>query len=121
MTALNNPGLAGDLPFDTVIYASALLNYPPVLVQYKPFENPDPAYVTGRINISAFAHLGTAPWPFTNHNVPLNGRIFACRAVGDPSHWPCLRTATTTRWKTPRRDTCTSVSYWHRTELSPPL
>jgi hypothetical protein len=28
MTALNNPGLAGDLPFDTVIYASALLKLP---------------------------------------------------------------------------------------------
>ena len=27
MAALNNPGLAGAVPFDTVIYASAGLNY----------------------------------------------------------------------------------------------
>ena len=27
MTALNNPGLNGDVQFDTIIYASAGLNY----------------------------------------------------------------------------------------------
>jgi hypothetical protein len=77
MTALSNPGLAGDVSFDTVIYASSGLNYSavPALVQYNLYDTPDPGYTTGRIDISAFANLGTAPWPFTNTNVPLNGHI----------------------------------------------
>ena len=77
MTALNNPGLNGDVQFDTFIYASAGLNYAavPALVQYNIYDAPDPAYVTGRIDISAFANLGSAPWPFANTNVPLNGHV----------------------------------------------
>jgi hypothetical protein len=77
MVALNNPGLPGDVSFDTVIYASAGINYSavPALVQYKVYDTPNASYVTGRINISAFAHVGSAPWPFSNTNVPLNGHI----------------------------------------------
>jgi hypothetical protein len=77
MAALHNPGLAGNVPFDTVIYASSGLNYAaiPALAQYNIYDTPDPAYVTGRINISAFAQLGLASWPFANTNVPLNGHI----------------------------------------------
>jgi hypothetical protein len=85
MAALNNPGLAGVVPFDTVIYASAGLNYTgvPALVQYKIYDTPDPAYVTPRINISVFANLGFgAPWPFLNTNVPLNGHICIPRGRG---------------------------------------
>jgi hypothetical protein len=84
MAALKNPGLAGDVPFDTVIYASSGVNYSgvPALVQYQLYDTPDPAYVTGRINISAFAHVGTAPWPFSNTNVPLNGHLCAPHGRG---------------------------------------
>ena len=47
------------------------------------YNTPDPAYVTGRINASAFANLGAAtPWPFTNTNVPLNGHICIPRGRG---------------------------------------
>jgi hypothetical protein len=84
MAALSNPGLAGDVQFDTVIYASSGLNYSavPALAQYVIYDTPDPAYVTGRINISAFAHLGSAPWPFANTNVPLNGHVCVPRGRG---------------------------------------
>ena len=77
MEELKNPGLAGHIPFTTVIYASSGLNYSavPALSQYNIYDTPDPAYLTGRIDISVFAHLGTAPWPFSNTNVPLNGHI----------------------------------------------
>jgi hypothetical protein len=62
MTAPNNPGLVGEVSFDTVIYASPGVNYSavPALVQYKLYDTPDPAYTTGRINISAFAHGAAA-------------------------------------------------------------
>jgi len=85
MAALNNPGLPGAVPLDTVIYASAGSNYTgvPALVQYKIYDTPDPAYVTPRINISVFANLGFgAPWPFLNTNVPLNGHICIPRGRG---------------------------------------
>jgi hypothetical protein len=77
MRAPRNPGLAGRFSFHTVVYASSGLNYSavPALNQYQIYDSPDPAYITGRINISAFANLGTAPWPFLNTNVPLNGHI----------------------------------------------
>jgi hypothetical protein len=77
MAALTNPGLPGNFVFDTMIYASAGLNYAavPALVQYNVYDAPDPAYVTPRIDISAFAHVGSAPWPFSNTNVPLNGHV----------------------------------------------
>ena len=67
MAALTNPGLPGNFVFDTMIYASAGLNYAavPALVQYNVYDAPDPAYVTPRIDISAFAHVGSAPWPFS--------------------------------------------------------
>jgi len=72
-TGLSNPGLPGDFQFDTLIYGSPPLAYPAALNQYVIYNAPDPAYVTGRINVSAFANLGAAtPWPFTNINVPLN-------------------------------------------------
>lgn len=85
MAALINPGLSGAVPFDTVIYASAGLNYAavPALVQYKIYDTPDPAYVTPRINLAVFANLGGgAPWPFTIANVPLNGHICMPRGRG---------------------------------------
>jgi hypothetical protein len=84
MAELKNPALAGDVPFDTVIYASAGSNYGgvPALAQYTIYDAPDPAFVTPRINISPFANLGTAPWPFLNTNVPLNGHICIPRGRG---------------------------------------
>src|SRR5215472_8868685 len=84
MVALKNPGLAGDVAFDTVIYASSGVNYAavPALAQYTIYDTPDPAYITGRIDISAFAHLGSAPWPFANTNVPLNGHVCVPRGRG---------------------------------------
>ena len=84
MAGLNNPGLAGGVPFDIVIYASPGVNYSavPALVQYKIYDTPDPAYLTGRINISAFGDLGSAPWPFLNTNVPLNGHVCVPRGRG---------------------------------------
>jgi len=77
MAELRNPGLTGDVAFDTVIYAAPGVNYSsvPALAQYTLYDTPDPAYVTGRIDISLFANLGSAPWPFSNANVPLNGHI----------------------------------------------
>ncbi len=85
MAVLNNPGLAGESLFDTMIYASAGSNYGgvPALAQYTIYDTPDPAYVTPRINISVFANLGFgAPWPFLNTNVPLNGHICIPRGRG---------------------------------------
>ena len=84
MAALNNPGLVGSVPFDTLIYASAGLNYTgvPALVQYQVYDTPAAGYVTPRINISAFGNLGNAPWPFTNTNVPLNGHVCIPRGRG---------------------------------------
>ncbi len=80
---LKNPGLAGDLSFDTIIYASSALAYPVALPQYTIYQTPDPAYVTGRIDVSAFANLGFGvPWPFTNINVPLNGHVCIPRGRG---------------------------------------
>lgn len=80
---LRNPGLPGDLQFDTFIYGSPPLPYPPVLSQYAIYNAPDPAYITGRINVSAFANLGGAtPWPFANTNVPLNGHVCIPRGRG---------------------------------------
>jgi hypothetical protein len=83
MTSLKNPGLAGDLEFDTVIYGAPPLAYPASLSQYTIYNTPDPGYTTGRIDVSAFANLGFGtPWPFTNTNVPLNGHICLPRGRG---------------------------------------
>lgn len=80
---LKNPGLPGNEQFDTLIYGSPPLAYPAALSQYAIYNTPDPAYVTGRINVSAFANLGGAtPWPFTNTNVPLNGHVCIPRGRG---------------------------------------
>jgi hypothetical protein len=83
MTNLNNPALTGPVQFDTVIYGAPPLVYPAPLVQYVIYNTPDPAYVTGRINVSAFANLGGGtPWPFLNTNVPLNGHVCTPRGRG---------------------------------------
>jgi len=80
---MRNPGLAGNEQFDTLIYGSPPLAYPAALSQYVIYNTPDPNYVTGRINVSAFANLGGAtPWPFTNTNVPLNGHVSIPRGRG---------------------------------------
>jgi hypothetical protein len=81
--SLPNPGLPGEIQFDTVIYGSPPLAYPVQLNQYLIYNAPDPAYVTGRINVSGFANLGGgAAWPFANTNVPLNGHICIPRGRG---------------------------------------
>ena len=82
MVGLQNPAIAGDVPFDTVIYGAPPLAYPAALSQYAVYNAPDPAYVTGRIDVSAFANLGNAPWPFLNTNVPLNGHVCVPRGRG---------------------------------------
>ena len=84
MAELHNPALAGDVPFDTVIYASAGSNYAgvPALVQYNIYDAPAAGFVTPRLNISPFANLGSAPWPFPNTSVPLNGHICIPRGRG---------------------------------------
>lgn len=84
MAELRNPGLSSDVAFDTVIYAAPGVNYSsvPALAQYTLYDTPDPAYVTGRIDISLFANLGSAPWPFSNTNVPLNGHVCVPRGRG---------------------------------------
>ena len=70
---LRNPSLPGNKEFDTLIYGSPPLIYPAALSQYVIYNTPDPAYVTGRINVSAFANLGGAtPWPFTRSFIPRN-------------------------------------------------
>ena len=74
--ALTNPALPGDVPLDTIIYAAAGLVYPAPLSQYAIYSTPDPAYITPRINIAAFANLGGgATWPFASSAVPLNGHV----------------------------------------------
>jgi hypothetical protein len=55
-----------------------------VLSQYTIYNTPDPAYLAGRINVSAFANLRATPWPFANINVPLNGHV-CDRGAGDHS------------------------------------
>src|SRR5262245_8253906 len=83
MASLSNPAVAGSVPFDTFIYGSPPLAYPPALSQYLIYNAPDPAYITGRIDVSAFANLGAGtPWPFFNTNVPLNGHVCVPRGRG---------------------------------------
>jgi len=83
MTILNNPALNGATQFDTVIYGSPPLAYPAPLIQFAIYNAPDPAYITPRINVSAFANLGGgAAWPFLNTNVPLNGHVCVPRGRG---------------------------------------
>jgi hypothetical protein len=83
MANLKNPALPGDAEFDTFIYGAPPLAYPASLSQYAIYNTPDPAFITGRINVSAFANLGSGtPWPFTNTNVPLNGHVCVPRGRG---------------------------------------
>ncbi len=84
MAELTNPALAGPTPFDTAIYASAGSNYAsvPSLNQYVIYDSPTVGYMTPRINIAPFANLGSAPWPFLNTSVPLNGHICIPRGRG---------------------------------------
>jgi hypothetical protein len=83
MAPLRNPALAGPVQFDTGIYGAPPLTYPRLLSQYVIYNTPDPAYVTGRINVSPFANLGGGtPWPFLNTNVPLNGHVCLPRGRG---------------------------------------
>jgi hypothetical protein len=83
MTAPINPALPGPFAFDPVIYASAGLNYAvPAWNQFTIYDAPAQDYVTPRVNLSAFAELGSAPWPFLNTAVPLNGHIRIPRSRG---------------------------------------
>ena len=84
MAELNNPALPGDTVFDTFIYASAGSNYGtvPALNQYVIYDAPSTGFVTPRFNLSPFANLGTAPWPFANTSVPLNGHVCIPRGRG---------------------------------------
>src|SRR3981081_4403678 len=86
---LRNPGLPGNEVFDTLIYGSPPLAYPAALSQYVIYNTPDPAYVTGRINVSAVANLGGATaWPCTNTHVNHNpfenstpGYLYLCQLL----------------------------------------
>jgi hypothetical protein len=84
MRGLKNPGRTGRFTVDTITYASAGLNYSavPALVDYRLYDSRFPAYITGRVDVSAFANLGTAPWPFPNTAVPLNGQVCIPRGRG---------------------------------------
>ena len=80
---MNNPAVAGDVQFDTFIYGAPPLLYPAPLSQYTIYNTPDPAFITGRIDVSGFANLGAStPWPFANTNVPLNGHVCVPRGRG---------------------------------------
>ena len=116
---LRNSGRPGNEEFDTLIFGSPPLAYPAALSQYVIYNTPDPAYVTGRINISAFANLGAAtPWPFTNANVPLNGHICIPRGKGGRSRSPFSRTATTIHSKTLRPAISICANCWRHTGSS---
>ena len=83
--ALKNPGQMGKSKFDTFVYAAAGTGYStvPALSQFQIYDSPHPEYVTGRIDISAFAQLGSSvPWPFQPTNVPLNGHVCIPRGRG---------------------------------------
>lgn len=85
MSRLRNPARMGARDFDTVVYAAPGLAYSslPGLEQYLAFETPNPAYLTRRIDLSAFADLGFGtPWPFTAADVPLNGLVCVPRGRG---------------------------------------
>src|SRR5215831_11670327 len=114
MASLKNPAVAGDVQFDTFIYSAPPLAYPALLSQYVIYNTPDPAYVTGRVNISAFANLGSStPWAISQHErAPLD--MFACRAGQAPFRSRFLRTGTIAHSRIPHPDTCTYASYSRR-------
>src|SRR5262245_51073673 len=122
MTSTTNPALPGAFAFDSVIYASAGLNYAavPALNQFTIYDAPDPAYVTGRLHLPAFAELGFAtPWPFNNTNVPLNGHLRIPRGRG-PFPLAVFAHGNHAPRRTPRRATCTCATCWRPTGSSPP-
>jgi hypothetical protein len=83
--ALQNPGVPGRYKFRTFVYAASGLNYSavPDLSQYQIFDAPHPEYVTGRIDISAFAQFGLfTPWPFSPIDAPLNGHVSVPKGKG---------------------------------------
>src|SRR5215472_6692151 len=83
MTSLKNPASAGEVQFDTFIYGAPPLAYPVSLSQYAIYNTPDPAYITGRINVSAFANLGAStPWPFSTRTYRSNGHVCVPRGRG---------------------------------------
>jgi hypothetical protein len=85
MAELQDPGSAGRFEFDTFVYAASGLNYSgvPALAEYQMYDSPHAEYVTGRVDISAFAELGAfTPWPFQPTNVPLNGHVCVPRGRG---------------------------------------
>jgi len=106
IAGLKNPGLAGDVQFDTVIYGSPPLAYSALLSQFAIYNAPDPAYVTGRINVSAFANIGAAQHGRFSIPTCRSMDMSAYPAAGALSHSRYLRTAITTQPKTPRQDTC---------------
>ena len=53
IASLKNPGLAGEVQFDTVIYGSPPLAYSALLSQFAIYNVPDPAYVTAIIGVSS--------------------------------------------------------------------
>jgi hypothetical protein len=78
MSRLRNPARMGPRDFDTVVYGAPGIAYSsvPGLEQYTAFDTPNPAYLTRRIDLSAFADLGFGtPWPFGAADVPLNGLV----------------------------------------------
>jgi hypothetical protein len=84
MTRPADPSLPGPHAFDAVVYAAPGLNYAavPPLSQYVVYDSPDAGYDTGSIDISDFANLGSAPWPFPNTAVPINGQLRVPRGRG---------------------------------------
>src|SRR5215207_8793772 len=83
--ALQNPSLPGRFKFRTFIYAASGLSYSavPDLAQYQIYDTPHPEYVTGRIDISAFAQFGfSTPWPFSPTDAPLNGHVSVPKGKG---------------------------------------
>ena len=114
MASLKNPAIAGDVQFDTFIYGAPPLAYPASLSQYVIYNTPDPAYITGRIDVSAFANLGAStPWPFPTRTYR-SMDMFACPAGGAPSRSSCLRMAIIALWKIPHPDTCIYANCWRR-------
>ena len=85
---LRNPGLDGPVAYDIFVYASPGTSYGGVaaLNQYVVYDAPSLTFATPRINIAAFANLGSAPWPFANTNVPLNGHVCIPRGRGPFPH-----------------------------------
>src|SRR5262245_1070319 len=114
MASLKNPAIAGDVQFETFIYGAPPLAYPASLSQYVIYNTPDPAYITGRIDVSAFATSGLAPRGHFSTRTYRSMDMFACPAGDAPSCSSCLRTAIIALWKIPHPDTCIYANCWRR-------